>query len=153
MSDSVQFAPPGTGAQFFTGDAHVTQKIHSEHTAGAFELFEVDALSLESPAPPHRVGWANVIYVLRGYVTVNIDGADYELTPGACISIPPRRAFMCTVQPPSAKLLLFTTTGANGRFFADLDAVLKPGAQPDPELLASVVARHDVSLAESPLGK
>jgi mannose-6-phosphate isomerase-like protein (cupin superfamily) len=151
VGSSVQHSPAGNGAELYTVDSTATVKIDAEHTAGAYELFEVDAARLARPAPPHRVGWDCLLYCLAGRAIVRVDGVDYDFAPGASLNIPAGAAFMVSVTTSSARLLLFTLTGANGRLFADMDRSVSREMTPEEAMaaLGGVIGRHDVSLADA----
>src|SRR3712207_5267338 len=121
MSYSLQYLHPGDGLELRAPDATLTIKVDSEHTGGTYELFEIDA-PRDEPAPPHRTGWAKTYYMLQGRIVVQIDDEGFDLSPGSAIAIPPGALHTFTVLTPSAKFLVFSLTGAMGRFHADLDA-------------------------------
>lgn len=138
MTHLVQHLAAGEGVELTTPDAIVTVKIDAHHTAGEYELFEVDAP--RGPAVPlHRTDWAKAYYVLHGRIIVQVENEGFDLGPGSSITIPAYALHTFTVLSPSAKFLAFSLTGAMGRFFADLDAA-------KPSSLQEVLGRHDVTL-------
>ena len=147
MSYSPQFLQAGDGVELRAPDAILTVKVDSEHTGGSYEVFEVDALR-EHPAPLHRTGWAKTYYVLQGRIVVQIDDEGFDLGPGSSVAIPPGALHTFTVLTPATKFLVFSLTGAMGRFHADLDASIphgRPLEETMPEI-QQVLSRHDVTM-------
>ena len=148
MTWSIHHTEPGTGTRLDTFDAVHTVKVGAEHTDGAYELFEVEAL--RAPAvPPYRTPWAKSYYILDGRLTVHVDAATYDLGPGSTVTIPPGTAHTFAVTTPSARFLAFTTTGRAGRLFADIVASV-PRDLPMPEAMPALLAvaqRNEVTFA------
>ncbi|GAA1579904.1 cupin domain-containing protein [Kribbella karoonensis] len=131
----------GTGVEYAAPDATVTVKIGTEHTAGQYEVFEIDAPRADA-ALPHREAWSKAFYVLQGRILVQAEDQGYDLGPGASISIPAGTLNTFSVLTPTAKFLVISQTGRMGAFFADL-------ADADPTdyvALGAVAARHGVDL-------
>lgn len=79
---------------------------------------------------------------------VQVDDERFDLGPGSVIAIPPGALHTFTVLTPTAKFLVFSMTGAMGRFQADLDASM-PRGRPLGETMPAieeVLSRHDVSI-------
>ncbi|MET4638820.1 cupin domain-containing protein [Mycetocola sp. 2940] len=147
MNYSIQFLQAGDGAELRSPDATLTVKVDSAHTDDSYELFEVDA-PRDEPTPLHRTGWAKTYYVLEGRMIVQIEDEGFDLGPGSSIAIPPGAPHTFTVLTPSTKFLVFSLTGAMGRFHADLDATV-PRGRPLEETMPAVqqvLSRHDVTL-------
>lgn len=147
MTTSIQYLQAGDGVELHAPDATLTVKVDSEHTDGSYEVFEVDALR-EEPAPLHRTGWAKTYYVLQGRIVVQIDDEGFDLGPGSSIAIPAGALHTFTVLTPATKFLVFSLTGAMGRFHADLDASVphgRPLEDTTPEI-QQVLSRHDVTM-------
>ncbi|WP_427895896.1 cupin domain-containing protein [Kribbella sp. GL6] len=141
MSETVHLSSAGTGVEYAAPDATVTVKIGTEHTAGQYEVFEIDAPRADA-APPHREAWSKAFYVLQGRILVQADDQGYDLGPGASISIPAGTLNTFSVLTPTAKFLTISQTGRMGAFFAEL-----AGADPtDYAALGQVAARHGVEL-------
>jgi quercetin dioxygenase-like cupin family protein len=147
MSHLLQYLQPGDGVELRAPDATLTVKVDSEHTDGSYEIFEVDA-PREAPAPLHRTGWAKTYYVLQGRIVVQVGDEGFDLGPGSAIAIPPGALHTFTVLTPAAKFLVFSLTGAMGRFHADLDASVLPGRRLEETMqdIQKVLSRHDVSM-------
>ncbi|WP_210479938.1 cupin domain-containing protein [Naasia sp. SYSU D00948] len=147
MTHSVQYSAAGAGVELAAPDAVLTVKIDAAHTAGAYEVFEVDAP--RGPATPlHRTNWAKAYYLLQGRMLVQVEDEGYELTPGASAAIPPNALHTFTVLTPSVRFLAISQSDAMGRFHADLDATV-PRDRPLEEAmgeLQQVLARHDVTV-------
>lgn len=147
MNYSPQHIQAGDGVELHAPDASVTVKVDSAHTDDSYEIFEVTAPRLD-PTPLHRTGWAKTYYVLQGRIVVQVDDEGFDLGPGASIAIPPNALHTFTVLTPTATFLVFSLTGAMGRFHADLDASV-PRDRPLDEIMddiQQVLSRHDVTL-------
>ncbi|MET0479997.1 MAG: cupin domain-containing protein [Mycetocola sp.] len=147
MNHSLQYSQAGDGAELHAPDATLTVKVDSGHTDDFYEIFEVDA-PRDDPTPLHRTGWAKTYYVLQGRMLVQVDDEGFDLGPGSAIAIPPGALHTFTVLTPTAKFLVFSMTGAMGRFQADLDATVPRGRSLEEAMPAieSVLSRHDVSI-------
>ncbi|WP_410614617.1 cupin domain-containing protein [Amycolatopsis sp. lyj-109] len=132
------FSATGEGPELDTGDARITVKIGAEHTGGAYEVFEVDAPRGPS-VPPHAEPWAKSFYVLRGRITVYVDGELHDLGPGASISIPAGAINTFTVHTPSAQFLAVCPTDGMGRFFRAVDRAT-------PEEIPEIAGHHGIEL-------
>lgn len=147
MSYLVQHLQPGDGTELHAPDATLTLKVDAQHTDGAYEIFEVDA-ARDEPTPLHRTGWAKSYYVLQGRIVVQVDDQGFDVGPGCAIAIPPDALHTFTVLTPSAKFLVFSLTGAMGRFHADMASSVPQGRplQEVAEQLQQVLSRHDVTV-------
>ena len=147
MTHLVQNTAAGEGVEYSAPDAVLTVKIDAEHTAGSYELFEVDAP--RGPAtPPHRTGWGKAYYVLHGRMVVQVEDEGHDLGPGSSITIPPGALHTFTVLSPTVGFLVVSLTGAMGRFHADLAAAVPAGRPVDEcmDEIGRVLARHDVTI-------
>lgn len=147
MSYSPQHIQAGDGVELHAPDATVTVKVDSAHTDDSYEIFEVTAPRLD-PTPLHRTGWAKTYYVLQGRIVVQVEDEGFDLGPGSSVAIPPHALHTFTVLSPTATFLVFSLTGAMGRFHADLDASV-PRDRPIPEVMGDilqVLSRHDVTV-------
>ena len=140
---TIQLSAAGTGQEYVAPDATVTVKIGAEHTAGEFELFEIDAPRGPS-GPPHTEPWAKAFYVLQGRILVQAGDEGYDLGPGASISIPAGTVNTFSVLTPAAKFLAFSRTGGMGAFFAELATA----DQTDFAVMGAVAARHGIELVQ-----
>jgi quercetin dioxygenase-like cupin family protein len=147
MSYSTQHLQAGDGVELRAPDAILTVKVDSEHTDGAYEVFEIDA-ARDDPTPLHRTGWAKTYYVLQGRIVVQVEDEGFDLGPGSSIAIPPGALHTFTVLTPASKFLVFSLTGQMGRFHTDLDRSV-PHGRPLQETMADVqqvVSRHNVTV-------
>lgn len=147
MNYSPQFLQAGDGVELHAPDAILTVKVDSEHTDGAYEVFEVDA-PRDEPTPLHRTGWAKTYYVLQGRMVVQVEDEGFDLGPGSSMAIPPGALHTFTVLTPTARFLVFSLTDAMGRFHADLDSSV-PRGRPLDEILPDVqrvLHRHNVTV-------
>lgn len=86
--------------------------------------------------------------MLQGRIVVRIDDEGFDLGPGTAIAIPPDTLHTFIVLTPWAKFLVFSTTGAMGRFHLDLDASVVSGRpfEETMEDIQKVLGRHGVSI-------
>lgn len=147
MTHSLQYLQAGDGAELRSPDATLTVKVDSAHTDDAYEIFEIDA-PRDAPTPLHRTGWAKAYYVLQGRILVQVEEEGFDLGPGSSIAIPPRALHTFTVLTPSTNFLVFSLTGAMGRFHSDLSTSVPHGRPLDEtmEVVQQVLGRHDVTL-------
>jgi quercetin dioxygenase-like cupin family protein len=141
----MQHSAAGSGREFASPDAVLTVKIDAEHTAGAYELFEVEAP--RGPATPlHRTGWGKAYHVLAGRMMVQVDQEAIEMAPGDSIAIPPSALHTFAVMSHSVRFLVFSLSAGMGRFHADLDATVPRGVPLGEAMgpLREVLGRHDV---------
>lgn len=130
------FSPAGEGLELIAPDARITVKISASDTAGAYELFEVDA-PRGPTTPPHGTPWAKSYYVLAGRMAVLVDGEMYDMEPGSSITVPPNAVHTFTVHTDSVRFLAVSLTDAMGKFFRDLDASANP---------MDAVAKHGITM-------
>lgn len=102
-------------------------KVGARHTAGGYELFEVDA-PRGAVTPPHREPWGKAFYLLHGRLLVQVGDEGFDLAPGASIAIPAGALNTFTVLTPSARFLVVSLTGGMGAFFADPERSVAAGA-------------------------
>jgi quercetin dioxygenase-like cupin family protein len=150
MTRRVAFSAPGGGSELTALDAVHTVRIGAEDTGGLYELFEIYAPRGHA-VPAHRHAWLEAYYVLSGRMTAHVDDTAYELTPGACLTVPSEALHTFVAVSPSVTFLVFTLTEAMGRFFADLHATV-PADRPIQDvvhLVLAVAERHGVSFPQS----
>ncbi len=145
----VQHCAAGEGRELTAPDAVHTVKIDCGHTGGQFELFEV--VAPRGPSTPlHRTNWEKAYYVLHGRMIVQVENEGYDLGPGSSVTIPANARHTFTVLSPAVTFLAIGSTGAMGRFLADLDESLprdRPLEQSAAEL-RQVLSRHDVKVLD-----
>ena len=147
MNYRSQYSKAGEGARLRAPDATLTVKVDAAHTDGSYEMFEIDA-PRNDPTPLHRTGWAKTYYVLSGRILVHLEDEQFDLGPGESVAIPPGALHTFTVATDRASFLVFSLTGAMGRFHADLDASVphdKSLQEAMPQIF-QVLARHDVTM-------
>lgn len=119
------FSTAGEGLELSAPDAQITVKVDASHTAGAYEVFEIDALRGPT-TPPHGTPWPKSYYVLHGRMAVLVSGEIYDMGPGSSITIPPNAIHTFTVHTPSVRFLALSLTDAMGKFFRDLTSAENP---------------------------
>jgi quercetin dioxygenase-like cupin family protein len=119
------FSTAGEGLELSAPDARITVKVDASHTAGAYELFEVDA-PRGPTTPPHGTPWPKTYYVLHGRMAVLVSGEIYDMGPGSSITIPANAIHTFTVHTPSVRFLALSLTDAMGKFFRDLSSATDP---------------------------
>ncbi len=88
----------------------------------------------------------DLVYVLEGTLTVQVEDAAHELGPGGLACVPPGVAH--TVRNLSGgpvRLLILSTPGGFEAYMRDLAQAAAAGLTADA--VAAVAARHDVQLA------
>lgn len=147
MNDKIHFTEPGAGEPLNMIDGVHTVKVAAEHTGGAYEVFEIEALPGPA-APPHAAPWSGTCYVLEGSIEMHLPDKSYSLAPGASITVPAGTHCTFEVTSESAKFLAFTTGDGAGKFFADFAREI-PADRPLPEVLPiilRVIERHGVTV-------
>lgn len=149
MAHHIRHSDTGEGVRLNTLDSTATVKVRAEDTDGEYELFEIDAPA-GSGIPPHRHAWAEAYYTLSGSLAVQVGARQFDLGPGASITVPPNAAHTFTVNEPDTKFLAFSLTAASGHLFADLDRSI-PMDRPIDELIPlvmEVAARNGVEFVQ-----
>ena len=146
MIQRVSFSAPGSGRELRALDAVHTVRIGADDTGGLYELFEIHAPHGHA-VPAHRHAWLEAYYLLSGRMTAHVDGSAYELLPGASLTVPSQALHTFVPVSPSVTFLVFTLTGAMGKFFTDLSTTV-PVDRPIQDvvhLVLDVAERHGVS--------
>ena len=113
------------------------------------ELFELSSAEGGGP-PPHAHPWNESYVVLEGELVVSANGIEQRLGPGMIAQIAANVTHCYRVLSPRARVLVTTSGGGAGRFFADMDAH-GPHAAPTPETLPVVIEVARRNQLTSPL--
>lgn len=148
-----QTAPPSPDTGAAARPCHVLGTDHgilltADQTGGSCSAFRITV-----PAGwgnPRHVHWFEdeVFYVLEGQLDITI-GDRTTTVPAGGAAFGPRRVphQFSNPGPTTAMLLVVATPGGLERFFQACEAAYPPGAEIDPQGVASLVERHGMSMA------
>lgn len=141
---------PGGGETIAVGTVTTTLKATGATTGGAFLIAET-TVGPEIPGPPphfHRERH-DVFFVLEGTLTVRVGDETLEASAGALVCVPP--GVTHTFSNPGTspvRFLNFNTPAGGEDYLRELAAAIPPDGPPDPKVIASIMARHDVVAAD-----
>jgi quercetin dioxygenase-like cupin family protein len=96
------------------------------------------------PAPHYHRDVDEIVYGLDGTLTMTVDGAVHEVTPGAAVFVP--RGAVHGFQnrhAGAARTLAVLTPGSIGRaYFEELAALVNAGGPPDLARVKDIMLRH-----------
>jgi len=157
MTEQVVLRGPGEGRRLLVGGSdHVTYKVRSAESGGAYFCFEVATTPGFGP-PLHKHAYRELFYVLEGRYefTVQRDGRieKIEGPAGTCLSIPPDvpHTFTNAGDVP-ARLLFVHQPAALEEFFEEFGVPVEPGAPadelepPDFAAMAAALERNGVEV-------
>ena len=138
---------PGAGERHALGASDVVIKVGAPDTAGGLQLSEF-TFPAGAPGPPlHRhERMHDLVYVLEGTLTVQVEETAHELGPGGLACVPPGVAH--TVRNASdapVRLLSLSTPGGFEAYLRDL-AEAAASAGTTREAVEEIAARHDVQV-------
>lgn len=126
-------------------------RLTAEETGGALSLVEF-TIPVGMGPPPHIHEQDEVIYVLEGTATFQVDGSTQELGPGSVVFVP--KGAKETFEPTSTlRTISVYLPGGIDRFFAEAgepaprrETPPAPTSPPDIERLVGIGARHGLEL-------
>jgi quercetin dioxygenase-like cupin family protein len=162
MSESVIVRGPGQGRTLLVGGGdHVTYKVTSAETDGAYFCFEVSTTPGFGP-PLHTHEYRELFYVLDGRYEFTLERGDQVETivggPGTAVAIPPNvpHTFKNTGDEP-ARLLFVHQPAALEAFFEEFGVAVdgpdeRPGDQQPPDFaaMAAALERNGVRIVAAP---
>jgi quercetin dioxygenase-like cupin family protein len=162
MDEKVVVRGPGEGRKLLVGGGdHVTYKVRSGETDGAYFCFEVSTTPGFGP-PLHRHAYRELFYVLEGCYEFSLerDGRIETITAaaGSAIAVPPDvpHTFKNATDAP-ARLLFVHQPAALEEFFEEFGVPLdQPGERPDdiepPDFgaMAAALERNGVEIVGAP---
>jgi quercetin dioxygenase-like cupin family protein len=116
-----------------------------DDTGGALTMFEATVPPGAGVGVPHyHSGWEETVYGIDGTTTLTVGGKRVEVKVGDALVIP--RGVVHSLKNETdtpARSLGVVTPGVLGpEFFREIAAIAAPGAPPDQEKMADVMARH-----------
>lgn len=99
-------------------------------------------------APPHRHSEAENFHVIRGVLSVQLDGENIELRPGDLIHVAPGavHAFQ-NATAEDVEFYAVATPAGHERFFREADALAKSGGF-NPQSAAELCRRNGIELVQ-----
>jgi quercetin dioxygenase-like cupin family protein len=145
---------PGEGRRYPMIDGDHIAKAAVHDAAGAFEVFEVIAPAAPM-APAHVSPWTGVLFLLRGRITAEVNGASYDVEAGGLVVFPAGTPSTFGVVGESARFLAITSGDGAGRFFADFasSVPVDPPLEDSMAAIQSVTRRHGVALTAADAGR
>ncbi len=143
----------GEGQTWDVLGERVTCKAASEHTGGAYSLFEVVSPP-QGGAPLHiHHGEDEAFYVLEGELLVQAGEQTFPATAGAFVQFPKGMVHTYkNVGAGPAKLLVVVSPGGHERFFEAMSQVAVPaGGPPDMGEVMAVAQRFNLEVVGPPL--
>jgi quercetin dioxygenase-like cupin family protein len=96
--------------------------------------------------PPHRHGWDESFFVLRGSVELSIDGKANLYSPGTLVHLPAGTVHGYRFGAGGGEMFEITGQGGNAtRMFAQIDREVPPGP-PDVSAMTALLRQNGVSL-------
>jgi quercetin dioxygenase-like cupin family protein len=133
----------GAQCQTETGE-RVTVLVPGERTDGRFALIEM-TVGPSSALPLHaHTREDEVIYVLRGEITVHADGASRSCPAGSCVLLPREREHTFRVESDEATLLVLLLPAGLEGHYQELDRSLR--TERHIERLIAASARYGVEI-------
>lgn len=123
----------------------VTLLAGGDGTNGACSIARIVCLP-GTGAPRHRHVEAETFHVLRGRLTVHLDGRDHTLEPGDLVHVAPRAVhdFRNLASEPAEFVALGMPSGHED-FFRDADELARSGRF-TPETAGALCQRHGIEL-------
>ena len=144
VSDAV-VRRPGEGDELAAGPSRARFTAEVSDGDGTFSLTETTlAPGFPGPLPHRHRAMVDSFYVLEGTLTVTVEGEAHDLGPGSYALVPPGVAH--TFGNPGSetvRMLNIQAPGGLEQYLKELGAVLKPGEQPDPAVMAELASRYD----------
>jgi mannose-6-phosphate isomerase-like protein (cupin superfamily) len=135
----------GEGEELSAGPSRVLFKAEVSDGDGTFSLTETTlAPGFPGPLPHRHERMFDSFYVLEGTLTVRLGDEEHEAGPGSYAFVPPGVAH--TFSNPSGetvRMLNLQAPGGLEQYLKELAAVMKPGEQPDPAVMAGIASRYD----------
>lgn len=125
-----------------SGSARVL--VAGEQTQARFALLEMSARAGQAPPLHAHTLEDEVIYVLRGAITVHLDGGHCSYAEGACVLLPRGSEHTYSVESGDATLLLLVMPAGIERYYRELDRPAEPERHIERMIAAS--ARYGIEI-------
>jgi mannose-6-phosphate isomerase-like protein (cupin superfamily) len=148
VSDAV-VRGPGEGDELAAGPSGALFKAEVTDGDGTLSLTETTiAPGFPGPLPHRHSRMVDSFYVLEGTLSVLVEGEEHEVAPGGYAFVPPGVAHTFSNPGEEAvRMLNIQAPGGLEQYLKELAAVLKPGEQPDPAVMAKLASRYDFAPA------
>jgi mannose-6-phosphate isomerase-like protein (cupin superfamily) len=156
MEKAIAYIPPGEGTRslWLCGEL-LTYKIPSQHTGGAYALFEVTTQPGSGPPPHVQHREDESFYVLGGQYEFLLEGSALRAGPGSLLYVP--KGIMQVhknIGEVVAKMLVTQTPGGlYERFFEEVGRPVEGEAgprffeeQPDVESIVATAAKYGIEI-------
>lgn len=122
-----------------------------DQTQNRFALVEIDARAGEEPPLHIHTREDELVYVVRGEVTVYLDGAERRCAAGECALLPLGSEHTWRVESGEARLLILATPAGLEGYYAALAEPVEPERRVERLIAAS--ARYGVEIVgPAPIG-
>lgn len=136
---------PGEGERLVAGPTTTFIKVPGAATGGRLSAVEMHLDGGWDGPPPHvhdRID--HLWWVLDGEVTLRIGDETYHATAGSCVFVPAGVAHGFSPEDEAGAVLLqVDTPDALDGYFADLASAFPSAAPPDPNVIGTIMQRHD----------
>lgn len=152
MTSQYTVHEPGAGLRLQSGPGRdLIFKVTGEDTGGAFDYFIVEVAPHGGPPLHVHHKQEETIHVLKGTFKVRIGGDVFRCAPGGFAYLPSNvpHAFLNLTDEP-AEIIVVYTPGGGHKFYEELGPLTRGGPR-DPEAIAAVFTRHDMTLLGPPL--
>jgi quercetin dioxygenase-like cupin family protein len=123
-------------------EAPVRVLVAGAETSGALAIVEM-RLQRQSSVPRHvHANEDEIVYVLEGHLTVNLDGATIEVPAGSCLTLPRNVEHWYQVGSDQARLLVNVTPAGFEGYYRDIGML----ESPEVEHLVTTAARYGVTI-------
>jgi quercetin dioxygenase-like cupin family protein len=94
--------------------------------------------------PNYHCGWEETVYGIEGMTTLMVGGERVDLSAGDALVIPRGvvHALKNETDRPARSLAVVTPGVLGPEFFREIATIAIPGAPPNPQKMAEVMARH-----------
>jgi quercetin dioxygenase-like cupin family protein len=144
--------PRGEGYPIHVIDDKVIIKTSSAATGGAFTVFEGETKPQSGPPLHLHRDQDESWYIIEGEYRFEVDGKEILGRAGDTIYAPrgTRHTFQ-NIGATTGRILTTVIPGGLDVFFAELEAIVPPGAAPDPARMIPLFEKHGLELHGPPL--
>ena len=128
--------------------------LEAADTNGSVAMFEFTVpVGAKVPVPHYHKAYDETIYGVEGVVTFTVEGKAVDIGPGQTCFIPRGAVHgFNNLKPTDVKALAVITPALLGSdFFKEAAAIVNAGGPPDVEKLNTVLLKHGLVPAPSPL--